>query len=61
MQTATATLRPVACRNAGKQMKISANGIDIHYTIDGEGPWLTLSHRSAAPACGTRKEALSRH
>src|ERR1035437_7709770 len=25
-------------------MKISANGIDIHYTIDGEGPWLTMSH-----------------
>lgn len=25
-------------------MKLSANGIDIHYTIDGKGPWLTLSH-----------------
>jgi 3-oxoadipate enol-lactonase len=28
-------------------MKISANGIDINYTIDGEGPWLTLSHSLA--------------
>lgn len=28
-------------------MKISANGIDIHYAIEGEGPWLTLSHSLA--------------
>jgi len=28
-------------------MKISVNGIDIHYAIDGEGPWLTLSHSLA--------------
>jgi len=28
-------------------MKTSANGIDINYTIDGEGPWLTLSHSLA--------------
>ena len=28
-------------------MKISANGIDINYTIEGEGPWLTLSHSLA--------------
>lgn len=25
-------------------MKITANGIDIHYTIEGEGPLVTLSH-----------------
>jgi 3-oxoadipate enol-lactonase len=28
-------------------MNISANGIDIHYTIEGEGPWVTLSHSLA--------------
>jgi len=28
-------------------MKISANGIDINYAIEGEGPWLTLSHSLA--------------
>lgn len=28
-------------------MKISANGIDINYTIEGEGPWLTMSHSLA--------------
>ncbi len=28
-------------------MRISANGIDINYTIEGEGPWLTLSHSLA--------------
>jgi 3-oxoadipate enol-lactonase len=28
-------------------MKISANGIDINYTVEGEGPWLTLSHSLA--------------
>lgn len=28
-------------------MKISANGININYTIEGEGPWLTLSHSLA--------------
>jgi 3-oxoadipate enol-lactonase len=28
-------------------MKINANGIDINYTIEGEGPWLTLSHSLA--------------
>jgi len=28
-------------------MNISANGIDIHYTVEGEGPWLTLSHSLA--------------
>jgi 3-oxoadipate enol-lactonase len=25
-------------------MKLMANGIDIHYTIEGEGPVVTLSH-----------------
>ena len=28
-------------------MKISANGIDINYTVEGEGPWLTMSHSLA--------------
>ena len=28
-------------------MRISANGVDINYTIEGEGPWLTLSHSLA--------------
>ena len=28
-------------------MKISANGIDINYLIEGEGPWVTLSHSLA--------------
>ena len=25
-------------------MKVKANGIDINYEIEGDGPWLTLSH-----------------
>jgi len=28
-------------------MKTRTNGIDIHYTIEGEGPWITLSHSLA--------------
>jgi 3-oxoadipate enol-lactonase len=28
-------------------MKISANGIDINYVVEGEGPWLTFSHSLA--------------
>jgi 3-oxoadipate enol-lactonase len=28
-------------------MKVRANGIDIHYEIDGEGPWLVFSHALA--------------
>lgn len=28
-------------------MKAASNGIDIHYRIDGEGPWLTMSHSLA--------------
>ena len=28
-------------------MKIRTNGIDIHYEIEGSGPWLTLSHSLA--------------
>ncbi len=32
-------------------MKAKANGIQIHYTIDGEGPWLTMSH---SLACDSR-------
>ena len=28
-------------------MKIKANGIEIHYEIAGEGPWVTLSHSLA--------------
>lgn len=25
-------------------MKINANGIEMHYVVEGEGPWLTMSH-----------------
>ena len=28
-------------------MKISANGIETNYTVEGDGPWLTLSHSLA--------------
>jgi len=28
-------------------MKLSANGMDINYTVEGEGPWLTMSHSLA--------------
>jgi 3-oxoadipate enol-lactonase len=28
-------------------MNIKANGIDIHYEIEGSGPWLTMSHSLA--------------
>jgi 3-oxoadipate enol-lactonase len=28
-------------------MKAQVNGIEIHYTIEGEGPWMTLSHSLA--------------
>ena len=28
-------------------MKISANGIDINYLVEGDGPWVTLSHSLA--------------
>ena len=28
-------------------MKVKSNGIDIHYEIEGEGPWLTMSHSLA--------------
>jgi 3-oxoadipate enol-lactonase len=28
-------------------MKIKANGIEIHYEIEGEGPWVTMSHSLA--------------
>ncbi len=28
-------------------MKISVNGIDVNYLIEGEGPWLTMSHSLA--------------
>ena len=28
-------------------MKVSANGMDINYLIEGEGPWLTMSHSLA--------------
>ena len=28
-------------------MKIKANGIDVNYLVEGEGPWLTLSHSLA--------------
>jgi 3-oxoadipate enol-lactonase len=28
-------------------MRVQANGIDIRYTIEGEGPWVTMSHSLA--------------
>jgi 3-oxoadipate enol-lactonase len=28
-------------------MKIRANGIDVNYTVEGDGPWLTMSHSLA--------------
>jgi len=28
-------------------MKIKSNGIDVNYTVEGEGPWLTMSHSLA--------------
>ncbi len=28
-------------------MKINANGIDINYLVEGDGPWLTMSHSLA--------------
>ena len=28
-------------------MKVKSNGIEIHYRIDGEGPWLAMSHSLA--------------
>jgi len=28
-------------------MKVNANGIDINYIVEGEGPWLTMSHSLA--------------
>ena len=28
-------------------MKVKANGIDIHYEVEGDGPWLVLSHSLA--------------
>lgn len=31
-------------------MKVRANGIDIHCEIEGEGPWITLSHSLACNA-----------
>jgi len=31
-------------------MKLTTNGIETHYTIDGEGPWLVFSH---SLACST--------
>ena len=29
-------------------MKVSANGIEINYVIEGDGPWLTMSHSLAS-------------
>ena len=44
-------------------MKISANGIDINYAIEGEGPWITLSHSLACNLHMWDEEArrLSKH
>ena len=32
------------CMTGDSKMKLTANGIDIHYTIEGEGPVVTMSH-----------------
>jgi 3-oxoadipate enol-lactonase len=29
-------------------MKTRVNGVDIHYTVEGEGPWVTMSHSLAS-------------
>lgn len=44
-------------------MKIKANGIDINYLIEGEGPWVTLSHSLACNLHMWDEEAkrLSKH
>lgn len=31
----------------GEVMKVKANGIEIHYEVEGEGPWVTMSHSLA--------------
>ena len=28
-------------------MKVSSNGIGTHYTVEGKGPWVVLSHSLA--------------
>ena len=44
-------------------MKLHANGIDIHYTIAGSGPWLTLSHSLACDSSmwDPQMTALTQH
>jgi 3-oxoadipate enol-lactonase len=44
-------------------MKINANGIDINHLIEGEGPWVTLSHSLACNLHMWDEEAkrLSKH
>ena len=41
---------PVACL-PGSIMKTRANGIEVHFTVEGQGPWLAMSH---ALACDHR-------
>jgi 3-oxoadipate enol-lactonase len=43
-------------------VKVKANGIQIHYTIDGNGPWLTMSHSLACDSrmWGEQVAALSK-
>src|SRR4051812_4098339 len=31
----------------GGHVKIKTNGIETHYVVEGEGPWITLSHSLA--------------
>ncbi len=31
-------------------MNMKTNGIELHYTVEGEGPWMTLSHSLACDA-----------
>jgi 3-oxoadipate enol-lactonase len=43
-------------------MKANTNGIDTHYTIDGDGPWLVFSHSLACNVSmwGPQVEAFSK-
>jgi 3-oxoadipate enol-lactonase len=38
-------------------MKIRANGIEQHYTVEGSGPWLVMSHSLACDSAMWREQA----
>ncbi len=44
-------------------MKARCNDIDIHYTVEGDGPWLTMSHSLACDLSmwDEQAKALSKH